>query len=146
MKNSCIEVSVCSEKLYKLFLDLIKIELESLSITDINSIQALTLLNIGKNSITVGELTVKGYYAGSNASYNIKKMVANDYIKQEQSKHDKRSSYISLSEKGLSLFQKLETGLKKYTTVLQQNKENHIEKCIEKMKKVESIWKGVSSR
>ena len=80
MKNKCMEVYVYGERLYRLFLDIIKLELDSMGVTDINSIQALTLMNIGDSIVTVGELRSKGYYSGSNASYNIKKMVSNGYI------------------------------------------------------------------
>ena len=53
--------------------------------------------------MTVGELTVRGYYLGSNVSYNVKKMVENEYLIQERSVHDKRSIRVRLSEKGQNL-------------------------------------------
>ncbi len=142
MKNTCIELSIYGERLYKLFLDIIKLELDSLSIIDINSIQALTLINIGKNTITVGELTAKGYYSGSNASYNIRKMTANGYIVQQQSLHDKRSCHIKLSEKGLNLYKILNDKLGKYTKAFQTG-ENNIEICVANLKKINATWNEI---
>ncbi|MDR0553093.1 MAG: MarR family transcriptional regulator [Holosporales bacterium] len=148
MKNTCIEVSIYSEKLHKLFLDIVREELEAIEVSDISSAQALTIINIGTNSVTIGELTSRGYYTGSNASYNVKKMAANGYLVQEPSERDKRACYIKLSEKGLDLYSKLETGLRKYTNAFKRKdseEENHLEKCIENMKKIDIIWKSILS-
>jgi DNA-binding MarR family transcriptional regulator len=139
MKNTCIEVSVYGDKLHRLFLDIIKMELDALSIPDINSIQALTLINIGNNIVTIGELIAKSYYTGSNASYNVKKMVSNGYIIQEPSEHDKRSCYIKLSNKGLCLLKQLLSCLEKYTSV----NGACVEKCLDSMKKVNSMWRSL---
>ncbi|MAJ00271.1 MAG: MarR family transcriptional regulator [Nisaea sp.] len=70
---------------------------------DINNVQALILFNIGADELTVGELTNRGYYLGSNVSYNVRKMVENGYLIQERSAHDRRSIRVRLSEKGLNL-------------------------------------------
>ena len=63
---------------------------------DINNVQALILHNIGNDEMTVGELTARGYYLGSNVSYNVKKMVENNYLLQERSPHDRRSVRVKL--------------------------------------------------
>lgn len=143
MRNTCIELSIYGERLYRLFLDIIRLELDSLSIIDINSIQALTLINIGKNTITIGELTAKGYYTGSNASYNIRKMTTSGYIIQQQSPHDKRSCYIKLSQKGLNLYKNLTEKLVKYTKAFQLGEHNNIETCIANLKKVNATWNEI---
>lgn len=91
------------ERLHRQFLDVLKLELERAGILDINNVQSLILHNIGTDELTVGELTVRGYYLGSNVSYNVKKMVENDYLIQERSIHDKRSVRVKLSEKGRKL-------------------------------------------
>jgi DNA-binding MarR family transcriptional regulator len=92
------------ERLHRRFLDVVKLELDKLQIQDINNVQAMILYNIGEDDMTVGELTLRGYYLGSNVSYNVKKMVENDYIIQERSVHDKRSIRVRLSDKGLDLY------------------------------------------
>ena len=95
------------ERLHRHFLEVVKAELEHLGSSDINNIQALILFNIGDEELTVGELTNRGYYLGSNVSYNVKKMVENGYLIHERSTHDRRSIRVRLSEKGLSLFHNL---------------------------------------
>ncbi len=95
------------ERLHRRFLDVLSIELMKMGIEDINNIQALILYNIGQDTLTVGELTARGYYLGSNVSYNLKKLVECEYITQERSAHDKRSVRIKLSDKGANLRKKL---------------------------------------
>lgn len=91
------------ERLHRHFLDVLKVELDKKGIQDINNVQSMILYNIGDDELTVGELTIRGYYLGSNVSYNVKKMVENGYLVQERSVHDKRSIRVKLSEKGLEL-------------------------------------------
>jgi DNA-binding MarR family transcriptional regulator len=91
------------ERLHRYFLDVVKVELDRLGIQDINNVQAMILYNIGNDEMTVGELTLRGYYLGSNVSYNLKKMVEMEYVSQERSPHDKRSIRVKLSDKGKKL-------------------------------------------
>ena len=63
------------ERLHRLLLDVIKDEFERVGVLDINAVQALLLFNIGDNEVTAGELKSRGYYQGSNVSYNLKKFV-----------------------------------------------------------------------
>lgn len=91
------------ERLHRHFLDVLKVELDKRNIQDINNVQSMILYNIGDDEMTVGELTIRGYYLGSNVSYNVKKMVENGYLVQERSVHDKRSIRVKLSDKGLEL-------------------------------------------
>jgi DNA-binding MarR family transcriptional regulator len=80
-----------------------KLELEGLGIHDINNVQGMMLFNIGEAVMTVGELTLRGCYLGSNVTYNVKKMVENGYLAQQRSVHDRRSVHIQLTEKGMKL-------------------------------------------
>lgn len=91
------------ERLHRYFLDVVKTELDRKGILDINNVQAMILHNIGTDEMTVGELTLRGYYLGSNVSYNVKKMTENGYITQERSVHDKRSIRVKLTAKGVDL-------------------------------------------
>jgi DNA-binding MarR family transcriptional regulator len=91
------------ERLHRHFLDVLKVELDRHGIQDINNVQSMILYNIGTDELTVGELTIRGYYLGSNVSYNVKKMVENDYLEQARSVHDKRSIRVKLTEKGRKL-------------------------------------------
>jgi len=70
----------------------------------------MMLFNIGDAEMTVGELTLRGCYLGSNVSYNVKKMVENGYLAHERSVHDRRSIHVRLTEKGITLRESL-TGM-----------------------------------
>jgi DNA-binding MarR family transcriptional regulator len=88
------------ERLHRLLLDVIKDEFERLSRSDVNSVQALLLYNIGDAELTAGELTSRGYYLGSNVSYNLKKLVDAGYINHQRSSTDRRSIRVRLTDKG----------------------------------------------
>jgi len=103
VSNVYYETVQLIERLHRHFLDVLKVELDKAGIQDINNVQAMILYNIGTDDLTVGELTVRGYYLGSNVSYNVKKMQENGYLIQERSKHDRRSIRVRLSDKGADL-------------------------------------------
>jgi len=88
------------ERLHRLLLDVIKDEFERLGRSDVNSVQALLLYNIGDAELTAGELTSRGYYLGSNVSYNLKKLVEAGYINHQRSNTDRRSVRVCLTDKG----------------------------------------------
>ena len=84
MTNGYLEVISLVERLHRHFLEVVKLELDGLGIHDINNVQGLMLFNIGDAEMTVGELTLRGCYLGSNVSYNVKKMAENGYITDAQ--------------------------------------------------------------
>lgn len=88
------------ERLHRLMLDVIKDEFERLGVLEINSVQALLLFNIGEAEVTAGELRTRGYYQGSNVSYNLKKLVDLGYMHHQRSDVDRRSVRVRLTEKG----------------------------------------------
>lgn len=88
------------ERLHRLLLDVIKDEFERLGILEINPVQALLLFNIGDNEVTAGELKSRGYYQGSNVSYNLKKLVELGYMHHQRSEVDRRSVRVRLTDKG----------------------------------------------
>ena len=91
------------ERLHRQLLDVIKDELERIGQTDINSVQALLLYNIGDAELTPGELRSRGHYLGSNVSYNLKQLVEKGYIRDERSNTDRRSKRVSLTTVGLEV-------------------------------------------
>ena len=91
------------ERLHRRCLDVIKAEIDRREIRDLNAAQAMILYNIGDRELPMGELIERGYYLGSNVSYNIKKMVENDYVLQTRSPYDKRSFHVKSSDKGLEI-------------------------------------------
>lgn len=88
------------ERLHRLLLDVIKDEFERLGILEINAVQALLLFNIGENEVTAGELKSRGYYQGSNVSYNLKKLVELGYMHHQRCEIDRRSVRVRLTDKG----------------------------------------------
>lgn len=135
------------ERLHRRFLDVVKAELDRQGVQDINNVQAMILYNIGDDDLTVGELTLRGYYLGSNVSYNVKKMVENEYIKQERSVHDKRSVRVRLSDKGKKLFDALEKMFLKHEGLIgssELNKEK-LENLNGYLKQMERFWASQSS-
>ena len=88
------------ERLHRRLLDVIKDELDRRGRTDVNSVQALLLYNIGDNEVTAGELRTRGYYLGSNVSYNVKKLVEMGYLNHQRSRVDRRSVRIRLTKTG----------------------------------------------
>lgn len=109
VKETYLEAIRLTERLHRQFLEVVKAELDRLGYEDINNVQALILFNIGREELTVGELTNRGYYLGSNVSYNVRKLVENGYLRQERSTHDRRSIRIKLSDKGLTLWQQIDS-------------------------------------
>ncbi|WP_425072973.1 MarR family winged helix-turn-helix transcriptional regulator [Sagittula sp. S175] len=88
------------ERLHRLLLDVIKDEFERLGIIDVNAVQALLLFNIGENEVTAGELKTRGYYQGSNVSYNLKKLVEMGYMHHQRCEIDRRSVRVRLTQRG----------------------------------------------
>jgi DNA-binding MarR family transcriptional regulator len=88
------------ERLHRRLLDLIKDEFDRMGWDDINPVQALLMFNIGGAEMTAGELRSRGYYLGSNVSYNLKKLVDLGFINHQRSRIDRRSVRVSLTPKG----------------------------------------------
>src|SRR5690242_1578273 len=88
------------ERLHRRLLDVIKDEFDRQGRSDVNAVQALLLFNIGNSELTAGELRSRGYYLGSNVSYNLKKLVEMGYLHHARSRVDRRSVRISLTDKG----------------------------------------------
>ena len=121
MTNDYLEVISLIERLHRHFLEVVKLELDGLRIHDINNVQGLMLFNIGDAEMTVGELTLRGCYLGSNVSYNVKKMVENGYLAQERSVHDRRSIHVRLTDKGRTLRDRLSVMHRRHIELLAQH-------------------------
>ncbi len=88
------------ERLHRLLLDVIKDEFERVGVLEINAVQALLLFNVGDHEVTAGELKTRGYYQGSNVSYNLKKLVDMGYMHHQRCEIDRRSVRVRLTDKG----------------------------------------------
>src|SRR3954462_15421791 len=100
VKSRYLEALHLVERLHRRLLDVIKDEFERKGRDDVNSVQALLLYNIGDKELTASELRTRGYYLGSNVSYNVKKLVEMGYLHHARSRVDRRSVRISLTDKG----------------------------------------------
>ncbi len=131
------------ERLHRLLLDVVKDEFERLGILEINPVQALLLFNIGENEVTAGELKSRGYYQGSNVSYNLKKLVELGYMHHQRSEIDRRSVRVRLTEKGrrvrgmiADLFARHAEGLEKRSIVDAAG----MEEVNQTLKRMERYW------
>ena len=136
------------ERLHRRFLDVIKTELDRLGIEDINNVQTLILSNINEEQLTVGELTVRGYYLGSNVSYNVKKLVETGYLIQERSFHDRRMTRVRLSQKGLDLVGKIDELYGKNAEELNKSGigAERLSSANDLLSALERFWSGYISR
>lgn len=142
MSHAYFDATFLIERLHRHFLEVVKVDLDRHSIQDINNVQALILYNLGQDEMTVGELTARGYYLGSNVSYNVKKMFEAGYLEQERSPHDRRSVRVKLSEKGLALHKQLHAYFEKQIGKLPEANlaTDELLKCIDTLKKIERFW------
>lgn len=146
MKEDYLAAVALIEKLHRLFLETIKCELDDLKVKDINNVQAMVLYNLGKDEITVGELTSKGCYLGSNVSYNLKKMIQSGYISHGSSQHDKRSSVIKLTVKGLNFRKRLDAAFDKQVELLGEEDMAEFDKALSVLRRLGVFWTHMSQR
>lgn len=131
------------ERLHRLLLDVVKDEFERVGVLDINAVQALLLFNIGDNEVTAGELKTRGYYQGSNVSYNLKKLVEMGYMHHQRCEIDRRSVRVRLTPRGreirdivASLFARHAEGLETKSVITAEG----IEDITNSLKRMERYW------
>ncbi|GAA6164919.1 MarR family transcriptional regulator [Pelagimonas sp. KU-00592-HH] len=131
------------ERLHRLLLDVIKDEFERVGVLEVNAVQALLLFNIGDNEVTAGELKSRGYYQGSNVSYNLKKLVEMGYMHHQRCEIDRRSVRVRLTQKGRmirdvvsALFERHADGLQSRGVIEAQG----IEDITFSLRRVERYW------
>jgi Transcriptional regulators len=142
VKKEYLELTRLIERLHRRFLDLLRAELNRLGIRDINSVQALLLANIGEEQIAIRDLVERGYYQGSNVSYNIKKLADMGYLEQERSAHDRRSVSIQLTEKALRVVDEIRVLEQKIAVQLDEEEvaRDEIDTVCQGLRRVERIW------
>ncbi len=105
-----IELPQLLERLHRRFLDVVRIELTRIGVRDINPVQILMLAAIGQNEdMAVRDLIDRGYYLGSNVSYNIKNLSESGYIERFTDPHDRRSARVRITGKGRPVLEKLQS-------------------------------------
>ena len=131
------------ERLHRLLLDVVKDEFERLDMLDINSVQALLLFNIGDDEVTAGELRTRGYYQGSNVSYNLKKLVEAGYLHHERSAVERRSVRIRLTDRGRFIHDTVSELFTRHAAELMENETAGSERLPEAtrtLRGVERFW------
>jgi DNA-binding MarR family transcriptional regulator len=108
------------ERLHRRLLAVIKDEFDRRGRSDINAVQALLLYNIGDKELTAGELRTRGYYLGSNVSYNLKKLVEMAFLDHQRSRVDRRSVRIRLTDTGREVRDIVEGLYQKHLSTVEQ--------------------------
>ena len=141
-----LEVISLIERLHRQVLEVIKMELDRLGLHDINNVQALMLFNIGEAEISVGELISRGYYLGSNVSYNVKKMIENGYLAHERSLHDRRSIRVRLTQNGRILRDRLDEMYRRHLQMVGQTgiTDADLQLVAAILREVERFWMGLA--
>lgn len=91
------------ENMHYRLLDVIKYEIDRQARTEMTAIQALLLYHIGNETVSATDLRRRGYYMGSNVSYNLKKLIDGGFIDHQRSKADRRAVQIKLTQAGLKI-------------------------------------------
>ena len=146
MSDGYLEVISLIERLHRQVLEVIKMELDRLGLHDINNVQALMLFNIGEAEISVGELISRGYYLGSNVSYNVKKMIENGYLSHERSVHDRRSIRVRLTQNGRTLRDRLDEMYRRHLQMVGQTgiTDADLQLVAAILREVERFWMGLA--
>ena len=142
-----LEVISLIERLHRQVLEVMKLELDRLGMHDINNVQALMLFNIGEAEISVGELISRGYYLGSNVSYNVKKMIENGYLAHERSLHDRRSIRVRLTQNGRTLRDQLDGMYQRHLQRLGQNRitDADLQLVAATLRGLERFWRDLAT-
>jgi len=141
--TSYLESLSLVERLHRLLLDVIKDEFERVGVLEINAVQALLLFNIGDNEVTAGELKSRGYYQGSNVSYNLKKLVEMGYMHHQRCEIDRRSVRVRLTEKGRKIRDVVSDLFGRHADGLRRGGvlgEDGIDEITSALKRVERYW------
>jgi DNA-binding MarR family transcriptional regulator len=143
VKSRYLEALNLVERLHRRLLDVIKDEFERRGRDDVNSVQALLLYNIGDKELTASELRTRGYYLGSNVSYNVKKLVEMGYLHHARSRVDRRSVRISLTEKGQQVHDVIQALYDKHARTIEPIggiAPNDFEKLNHSLMRLERFW------
>ena len=143
VRPAYIEALTLVERLHRRLLDVIKDEFDRRGRSDVNSVQALLLYNIGDKELTAGELRTRGYYLGSNVSYNVKKLVEMGYLHHARSRLDRRSVRISLTPKGREVHDIVTSLYDKHVLTIEQIggiSHDEFDKLNQSLQRLERFW------
>src|SRR5437588_13130721 len=147
MSNGYLEVISLIERIHRQVLEVIKLELDRLGLHDINNVQALMLFNIGESEISIGELMSRGYYLGSNVSYNVKKMIENGYLSHQRSVHDRRSIRVRLTHNGRTLRDRLDEMYRRHLQMVGETgiTDTDLQLVAAMLRELERFWRDLAT-
>jgi DNA-binding MarR family transcriptional regulator len=130
------------ERVHRRYLDLFRVDLGRLGVNDLSPTQVMMLFTIGADELSVRDLIDRGYYLGSNASYNLKRLVETGYVDRNASERDRRSARIRLSEKGRRLCDLVRTMDATYHRLVARNEEEvrELEIAFNTLRRLEQVW------
>ncbi|MBT3361180.1 MAG: winged helix DNA-binding protein [Rhodospirillales bacterium] len=142
MKKEYLELTRLIERLHRRFLDVLRAELTRMGVKNINGVQALLLANIGDEEIVIRDLVDRGYYQGSNVSYNVKKLVEMGYLDQERSSHDRRSVSIRLTEKAKEIVDSIRALEDRQAAALAEHdvSPDEVDTACQSLRRLERTW------
>ncbi len=137
-----LQITRMIERLHRRHLDMLRYELDRLEMDGISAAQALMLTKMRGQSISVRDLVERGYYLGSNVSYNIKQLVNCGLVVQERSTHDRRSLRVNLTEKGEELCRQIAEAEESHAVALgtQANESEQIDAACQLLRRLETNW------
>ncbi|MDX9689181.1 MAG: MarR family transcriptional regulator [Proteobacteria bacterium] len=129
------------ERMHRRFLDVVRLEMGRVGVRDISPVQILMLSNIGTETISVRDLIERGYYLGSNASYNLKQLVEGGYVDRQASKRDRRSALLKITSKGTDVLSKLSALQSQWAEpILRDNNGEAVETTYKMLRTLERCW------
>lgn len=137
-----LQITRMIERLHRRHLDMLRYELDRLGVDGISAAQALMLTKMRGQSISVRDLVERGYYLGSNVSYNIKQLVKSGLVVQERSPHDRRSLRVNLTDKGEELCRQIGEAEEKHAVALSTRPEEteQIDALCQLLRRLETNW------
>lgn len=144
---SHIEIVRVIERLHRRSLDLMRVDLSKAGVEDLSPSQVMMLFTIGPAELSVKELIKRGYYLGSNASYNLKRLVEGGYVIRTASESDRRAARVQLTDKGIALCDTIKRTDRKYQKLVTRNEAEirELEATYRTLKRIEQAWTNLSS-
>lgn len=144
-RREYLDLTRAIERLHRRFIDVLRAELIRLGLRDLNGVQALLLSNIGGERIAIRDLVDRGYYQGSNVSYNIKKLTEMGYLEQRRSTHDKRSVTVALTPKAMDVVAHVRELEERIADGLADNDlgREEIDRICRALRRLEGVWTDI---
>ncbi|WP_236042555.1 MarR family winged helix-turn-helix transcriptional regulator [Roseibium aggregatum] len=130
------------ERMYRRYLDRLRVDLSRIGADDISPSHAMLLFTIGDDDLSVRDLMDRGHYLGSNASYSLKQLVQSGYVDRSASARDRRSARIRLTDKGKQLCKAITSAdeVNQNQIVRSEQDRRALEETISMLRRLEVVW------